>query len=507
MWISTKSVASWALISVLAAATACSSDTNSTQTSKSGATASGKAGSQGSKSNAATNGGVSGRTATASRNGQKAGTGGSNGKASGSGGSTALGSGNDCSVVVADADCDKSQRPIVFVHGTYGSGDNIANVALLFGSNGYCQDRFVAVEYNSLGSSPVSNGSLDKLIDKVLQDTGFDKVDLAGHSQGTGHCVNYLGDPAHAAKVAHYISYSGAGTVPNGVPSLGLSSMNDLGGTPHFPANADKTVTFTDEDHFGVAASKRAFVETWKYLHDDKDPQYTEVQCGEDPITLEGIAETFADNTVITGSKLEVREVDPNAEPGKMDDPIMTITPEADGHIGPIQLKRLVQYDFKAINGLGKVMGHLYYSPFKRSNRLVRFLSPSATPLVASMSTDRVVKGDGFSALVGRYLAGAFRHDLGDSLKINGEEVLVDANAGKTQIVVGLFISDQNMNGKTDLGGTSPGSFLMLTDVFMDASKPGWIDLSWTPSGGSETKMTIPNWPSSTEGILGPTFQ
>jgi hypothetical protein len=25
---------------------------------------------------------------------------------------------------------------------------------MLFGSNGYCQDRFVAVEYNSLGGSP-----------------------------------------------------------------------------------------------------------------------------------------------------------------------------------------------------------------------------------------------------------------------------------------------------------------------------------------------------------------
>jgi hypothetical protein len=45
----------------------------------------------------------------------------------------------------------------VFVHGTYGSGDNIGNVALLFGSNGYCQDRFVAVEYNSLGGSPLAD--------------------------------------------------------------------------------------------------------------------------------------------------------------------------------------------------------------------------------------------------------------------------------------------------------------------------------------------------------------
>ena len=41
-------------------------------------------------------------------------------------------------------------------------GDNIANVAMLFGSNGYCQDRFVAVEYNSLGEDPLAQ--LDALI-------------------------------------------------------------------------------------------------------------------------------------------------------------------------------------------------------------------------------------------------------------------------------------------------------------------------------------------------------
>jgi hypothetical protein len=103
-----------------------------------------------------------------------------------------------CPVEVRDEDCDKSQRPIVFVHGTYGSGDNIANVALLFGSNGFCQDRFLAVEYNSLGGTP--QDKLDGIIDKVLAETGRDRVELMGHSQGTKHCYDYLADPVHAPK-------------------------------------------------------------------------------------------------------------------------------------------------------------------------------------------------------------------------------------------------------------------------------------------------------------------
>src|SRR6185503_18482438 len=64
------------------------------------------------------------------------------------------GGADSCPVVVKESDCDKSLRPFVFVHGTYGSGDNFAHVASLMGSNGYCQNRIVGVEYNSLGDQP-----------------------------------------------------------------------------------------------------------------------------------------------------------------------------------------------------------------------------------------------------------------------------------------------------------------------------------------------------------------
>ena len=203
---------------------------------------------------------------SAGSGGAAAGDSADSGGKTGSAGNGAAGSGNNstaivedysCPVIVKDEDCNKDLLPVVFVHGTYGSGDNIANVAELFGSNGYCQDRFVAVEYNSLGSSPTD---LDTLIDSIRMKTGKDQVVLMGHSQGTAHCVNYLGDAAHAAKVAHYINLSGAGMVPNDVKTLSLSSMNDIGGSPHHAPNAEKQVTFDEADHFAVAASKEAFV-------------------------------------------------------------------------------------------------------------------------------------------------------------------------------------------------------------------------------------------------------
>jgi pimeloyl-ACP methyl ester carboxylesterase len=435
---------------------------------------------------------------------QAAGTGGAagDGNAAGAGhqaGKGAAGSGMNstatvedwsCPVIVKDEDCDKDRLPIVFVHGTYGSGDNIANVALLFGSNGYCQDRFVAVEYNSLGSQP---NDLDALIDSVRQKTGKDQVELMGHSQGTAHCVNYLGDAAHAAKVAHYINLSGQGMVPNDVKTLSLSSNNDIGGQPHHAPNAEKQVTFEEADHFAVAASKEAFVAIWQYLYGE-EPKYSEVQCGADPVTIEGIAESFADNTPIMGGKLAIYELGEN--PRDNGEPVMTVTGGPGGHVGPIQLKRGVQYEFKALDAQDKLTGYVYFAPFKRSNRLARFLSPSSNPLVVSTTSGKVKTGPGNTSMVMRYLGGAFRPDLMNSLKVDGMEVLSADNSPRTSPTVGLFMSDQDANQMTDLGASFTAPFIVGTDVYVDASKPAWVQLEWT-ADNHITKMKVPNWPSS----------
>src|SRR5271166_4454970 len=67
---------------------------------------------------------------------------GSSSSSSGDGGveagfiATALTNTDSCPVVVKEADCDQNQRPILFVHGTYSSGMDIAHMASLLGSNG-----------------------------------------------------------------------------------------------------------------------------------------------------------------------------------------------------------------------------------------------------------------------------------------------------------------------------------------------------------------------------------
>jgi pimeloyl-ACP methyl ester carboxylesterase len=415
-----------------------------------------------------------------------------------------------CPVVVADADCDHTQRPFVFVHGTFGSGDNFAHVARLLGSNGFCQDRIITIEYNSLGDMPGTDGQLDAAIDAVLAATGFTQVDLAGHSQGTRHCGLYLQDPAHAAKVAHYINFSGSPDV-GATETLSISSEHDLGSMPHHATGSNvTTVTLTDEDHFAVAASTRAFVELYRYLRGE-EPQYTAVQCGEEMVTVEGITESFADNVPQLGT-LEIREV--GDEPRAAGAPLHSLTPDDAGRFGPIQLKRDAFYEFKGFDADGTLIGYQYFTPFRRSNRLVRVLSPSPNPAIRALSTDLVVRGPGHTALIGRWDGGGFRQDLGASLTIDGMEVLTSENAGEGALatpaldggVVGFFMYDANTNGQTDLGLVASAPFLSFTDVFMDAAEPRFIEVRFTAGSEDESivgqTLRIPNWPSNGALIL-----
>ena len=475
-----------------------------------------------------------------------------------------------CPVVVKAADCDTSQRPILFVHGTYSSGTDIAHMAALLGSNGFCQDRIAAIDYDSVSASagftgggvdspgvdctgpntPSGCGMIDKAITALLQKfPQFTQVDLAGHSQGTFHCGNYLAN--HADRVAHYINFSGVPAVGD-VQTLSLSSDRDLFGSPHhatgtsvcayhqtedggteamLPAGgaADASAsgdggagcnvvqyTFDHQDHFAVAASKDSFVQVYKYLT-GKDPMYTDIQCGDDPVTVEGVAETFADNVPIAG-KLEIREVGPT--PRDTTAPTMTLTSDSSGHFGPVMLKRNVEYVFVGYDASGKIVGWQYFTPFKRDNRLIRLLSPASASdgspvgsIVAAQSTDHAVTSPTTSLVIARWAQGGIRQDLGASLMVNGTEVLSSENSGLNAAmnmslqggVAALFIEDANKNGKTDLGLAYSTSFIAFTDAFIGASSPAFVNLTFT--GGSEDPATVnvpvalDNYPSS-QGLI-----
>jgi len=405
-----------------------------------------------------------------------------------------------CPVVVSESACDKSLRPIVFVHGTMGAGDNGEHVAMLFGSNGYCQERFVAVDYNSLGGNP--DVQLDALITKVLAETGQTKVDLMGHSQGGGHGYRYVSDPARAARVANYIHLAGGDqdAPPPGVRTMSISSKSDQIGVNQI-TGAEKIVIFETQDHMGVAMSKEAFVEMYKFLI-GKDPQYTEVQCGDEEVTLLGKAASFGANEPIPGATVEFYEV--GDEPRKRGKPSVAAVVAADGTIGPSKVRRGVVYETRMVTAAGKVVGHMYYTPWKRSDYLVRALVPSATGLTAAI-TGMIPADDNFSVIIARYNQSAIRADLGNTLTVGGQNVLVPALANAMTTTVAYFLWDDNKNGTSDNVGPllfNIAPFIKAVDTFIPATTPAFVDVTF-----NGTNLKIPNWPSATEGPTVVMFQ
>jgi pimeloyl-ACP methyl ester carboxylesterase len=503
-----------------------------------------------------------------------------------------------CSVVVSAANCDETLRPIVFVHGTYSSGTDIEHMAALLGSNGYCQDHIVAIDYDSVSltgavgtgidspgadctapNTPSGCGMIDDAITAILQKfPQFTQVDLMGHSQGTFHCGTYLAN--HADRVAHYINFSGVPNVGD-VQTLSLSSQRDLFGCPHHamgnsicgfaqtadggsepaaplyqPGDAGITCsvpeeggvaednateagladggagdgdggcnviqyTLIDQDHFAVAASKDSFIQVYKYLTGNA-PMYTDIQCGDDPVTIEGVAETFADNVPQQGM-IQIRPV--GQTPRDTSTPGMVVMPDATGHFGPLQLTRNVEYSFTGYAPDGGLVGYQYFTPFKRDNRLIRVLSPSSASdgspvgaLVADVTFDHTVSSPTTTVAIPRWAQGGFRQDLGASLTVNGVEVFDSANSGLQAAtsmnlqggVAAMWLEDANKNGKTDLGLVYSTTFIAFTDVFIDATTPAFVDLAFT--GGSEdpdtvgVPLVIDNWPSS-GGLVAVMFQ
>ncbi|HET6503916.1 MAG TPA: alpha/beta fold hydrolase [Amycolatopsis sp.] len=117
-------------------------------------------------------------------------------------------------------------RPVVLVHGTFGNAqDYWITTAPMLVTAGYCVFR---LDYGAMPDVPVLHGigpiergaeELAEFVDKVLNSTGADKVDIVGHSQGGMMPRYYLKFLGGASKVNQLIALapSNHGTTMNGL--------------------------------------------------------------------------------------------------------------------------------------------------------------------------------------------------------------------------------------------------------------------------------------------------
>jgi pimeloyl-ACP methyl ester carboxylesterase len=402
---------------------------------------------------------------------------------------------------------DRPEHPLVFVHGFAGSAAQFESQALRFMSNGYPAAWLGAVDYDSqFTTAPMEQvwEAIDAEVERILAETGADRVDLAGHSLGTRVLQGYLtSSPERAARAAHYVNIDGfpAAEPPGGVPTLAVWGMgNTVLEIPGAENYRDET-----QSHVQVATSAETFAAVYEFLTGEA-PRTTDI-VPQSPrrVTISGRATTFIQNAGAEGATLELWRVDRRTGHRIDDEPVASEVLPADGSFGPFRVNGLHTYELALVRD-GSTH-HFYASPFVRSSHLVRLLTsePGTGIDLLREKSDRHTS----LTLVRNKEVWGDQGAAGDSLTVAGNELATPQIAPQAKRAIGLFAFDRGVDGATDLSAPLPALFSLpfITggDVFLPATTPpdGTIRIETVQRGGTGEPevVNIPNWPSSTHHV------
>jgi pimeloyl-ACP methyl ester carboxylesterase len=410
-------------------------------------------------------------------------------------GLTALGT------VAATEASAQTMRPVIFLHGGFGSGTQFQTQAKRFASNGYPPTWLESHDYDSTFLNNTRDqvfAALDARIARLKSETGADKVELMGHSLGTAMSQAYLtSSAARAANVAHYVNIDGAGAtaLPGGVPTLMINAGNNTSTMP-----GATILRLQNQTHVQATSSVESFVGMYRHFR-GAEPATTRVEPQAGTIQLRGRAVSFPSNVGVQNGTLNVYTVNP-ATGQRTGAPVYTTTLSGEGNWGPFVAGGTESYEF-AVTKNG-VTHHFYQSPFRRSDMNVRLLSTDP-----GTGIDLLLERDARHVTMLNYRDkewwGDQTGDNLDTLTINGQSVLNANTAPRSRLTIGLFAYDQfknqqsNVNSVPGLLGFLP--FMSGTDYYIPASPTasGVVTLRTTQrnSGGATETINFPNWPSN----------
>jgi len=402
-----------------------------------------------------------------------------------------------------DFGANKSFRPIVFVHGFAGSGEQFERPARLFESNGYPASWLYTYDYDSTGPTGGSE-PLDKFIDAVRAQTGFDKIDLIGHSRGTSVSKDYLSDPKRAAKVAHYANIAGrAAGNEGGVPTLVIGSKGDKLLGPGSAKSGARHIVLEKPDHVGAATCSETFGHVFSFFNDGKVAQTLDVRPLE-PIAVGGFTKIFPSNTPLSGATVDVYEVAADTGRRVHDRPDASFVAEKSGKWGPFRAKPGQHYELCLTAPGAKRPVHFYREPYERTDLLV-YLKTRDPKLPATAQLEEALKlSDDSSTKIVSQLNGAIVAGR-DSLKVNGVELATEKIAPERGTKVGFYVFDANQNKKTDAslpeGKMWNSPFITAADVYIPTAKPESVTVEL-----NGRVLHVPNWKGASEGSIFVTF-
>lgn len=331
------------------------------------------------------------------------------------------------------APADTDPPPVVFVHG---NGDTAAEWMVTlwrWESNGYPSDRLFAVDLhyptaNFLADEPqpgrsttdASAAQLARFVDRVLDSTGADKVDLVGNSRGASAIRNFVKNRGGAAVTAHVVLGGGVNHGAFDIPGLfPTSEFNDASpfiqqlnsgptetvagvkfltirsdmfdkyaqpdgrfivGFPGIPTGIGydapalrgaRNIVLPGVDHRETSMSEDGFEATFAFITGSEPERARIVRQSRPRLRgrITGITAGVYDNMPVDGAELAVYQV--NRRSGeRRGAPVYRTVTGKDGVWGPFEASPDANYEF-VLKVPNQPVTHIYRSPFLRSSAIV----------------------------------------------------------------------------------------------------------------------------------------
>lgn len=393
--------------------------------------------------------------------------------------------------------------PIVFVHGLSGSGDSYTKMIQYFITNGYPADKLYTYDWNTLdiNSAPKNIKPLNDFIKEVKNKTGFDKINLVGHSLGGNLTFNYCFNEQYANNVnrlawlAPYLP--DRSILPSEtIPTLNIRTNTDFVVTDTSVIPGALNVVVPNKDHNEIASCEESFVEIFKFFNDGKIP--TTIIPEDDKVFISGRLVSFIENSVSANNKIEIYKVNETSGERLSINPDATLYTDSKGYYTEFEATKNTYYEFQVSTGKpGDRPIHFYFEPFKNSSHVIYLRSFPPQGSVLNIGFNTIIP---FSANKGvSIFFGASKTILlgRDNLTINDYDCINTTYADQTLNTLALFLFDNNRNSVSDY--TSVPFFNDFQSFKgVDFSLPANEISTYVYNG--RTLHTY-NWPSISKGI------
>jgi len=361
-------------------------------------------------------------------------------------------------------DCKSSKRPIIFVHGFMGGGDNFSLMIQRFLQNGYCPDDLFVFDWDTLTqnfSVSYAVEPLANLIENALKSKGKDKVDLICHSMGGVLCSLYL-NQGGKEKVAHYVHAASLKNVnlPKDIKIMTLSSKDDtLVGEVIF--DGAENVLEDGLDHLQIVSSERSFVHVFRFFNEGLSPSVLKIQ-EEGKIYLAGKIMTLGENAPLKNTKLEIYEFDERTGERKTKEKVGCFITNEKGEWGVFLAKPKTIYEFFFESDGRKY--HYFAGPFRASYHTLYFRALGKDYGIFSEAVSRFLDLVDESSFFVFFSSTRALYKGRDYLKVDDND-LPQRIFEPSQSTVAIFFGDFNKNGKSDFVGGPLSIFPLLEDI------------------------------------------